>query len=131
MPGSRVALSASLSEYGVPHSGHAQVKAEIVFPDGGERTLRLDPDGPGRYAAGFTASIPGLYRVRVRARGATRRGSAFTREKSLTASVFVARKGQSGPCDPPTHKPSLIRRLLDWLFGSKRRPVIDSRALSR
>ena len=39
-PGSRIALSAALSEYGVPLPSRAEVKAEIVEPDGAEHTDR-------------------------------------------------------------------------------------------
>jgi hypothetical protein len=88
-PGTRLELSARLCEYGVPYLGSADVRAEVTRPDGLRVDVSLDRYEPGGYAASVAAAQAGLYRIRTRAVGATSAGHTFTREKSMTASIFA------------------------------------------
>ena len=132
--GSPVSLSASLREYGVPFAGEAEVFAEVTAPDSAGFVVPLTRSGAGAYAASFAASAPGVYRVRVRARGATSLGSVFTREKSLTASAYVGRQGygdggggrrgsDGGPQEGTGMWCALFECLARWCRRRHRRPV--------
>ena len=97
-PGSDATILASLSEYGIPFEGSARVWTEVTAPDDTASRIVLDRTGEaGRFAASLATKVPGVYRLRVRAEGATSSGSAFTREKTLTASTFVHRPGGDAP----------------------------------
>lgn len=100
-PGTTVGLGVTLTEYGVPFAGSADVWAELSRP-GSTTTEKvvLHADGDGRWTATFVAGSAGLYRARVRAVGVGRYGSSFTREKTLTAGVFVPRPERTDPSDP-------------------------------
>jgi hypothetical protein len=88
-PGARVMLHASLSESGIPlPSGNGAVQAEIQRPDGSVGTLALLEQEAGRFSATFETTTAGVYRLRLRANGRTRRGLRFTRERTLTVAVW-------------------------------------------
>ena len=87
-PGALMKVQASLTQSGLPLEGSATVWAELTRPDGTSTTLGFLATEPGQFAADFVASSAGIYRLRVRARGQTRRGLPFTRERSLTAAVW-------------------------------------------
>jgi hypothetical protein len=87
-PGAHVALSATLTQSGVPVDGDPYVWAEVTRPDGSVVTLTFNATGPGEFAGSFGTTAPGVYRVRVRARGRTRLGRPFTRERTVTAAVW-------------------------------------------
>jgi hypothetical protein len=118
-PGSRATISASLSEYGVPFAGSAQVWAEVTAPDAATSSIVLEPIGTGTYAASLAATMPGIYAVRVRAEGATGRGSGFTREKTLTVSTFVDRLSAG---DGPRDRETALGGLLTCLAESMQDP---------
>ena len=86
-PGATVAVHAALTRSGMPlEDGSAW--AEITRPDGSTAELPLEAEAPGRHAARFVAELPGVYKVRVRARGRSRLGIPFARERTLTAAVW-------------------------------------------
>ena len=87
-PGARVALQASIAQSGVPLAKHASVWADIVRPDGGMVTLPFTEQADAQFSAHFVAALPGVYRIRVRARGTSLSGEPFTREKTLSAAVW-------------------------------------------
>ena len=70
--------------------------AEATLPDGSVQTLKLKPFAQGRYAADYATSLAGVYVFRVIAQGLTAGGSAWTREKTLTAGVFRKRGSGEG-----------------------------------
>lgn len=120
-PGTSVSVAASLREYGVPFAGTARVWAEVIAPDAATSAIALVPGGPGTYSTSFTASLPGVYRVRIRAEGATSYGSVFTREKSLSATTFVGRPGGVGTDDGVEGGPDrALCELLDCLVETAR-----------
>jgi hypothetical protein len=94
-PGAGVTINASLTQSGVPVSGDPYVWAEVTRPDGSVVTVVLDPFAAGEFEASFRTTAPGVYRIRVRARGRTRIGRPFTRERTLTAAVW--RGGDNPP----------------------------------
>jgi hypothetical protein len=87
-PGARVELVASLARAGIPLTKGAFVWAEVTRPDASTVTVVMHENAGGQFTAGFTATIPGVYRFRIRARGTTERGEPFTRERTLTAAVW-------------------------------------------
>jgi len=96
-PGARVQVQASLAQSGIPLTQHAQVWADVTLPNGSTTVLSLASHADGQYSASYLTTLPGVYRFRVRARGVTQRGESFTREKTLTAAVWV---GGDRPQDP-------------------------------
>ena len=97
-PGDDVRVIARLREYDVPVGATTAVWAEIEQPGGGQYTLPLAL-GPGdQHAAQFATAAPGVYRIRVRARGETFYGNLFTREQTVTA---VAVPGGGTSPEPP------------------------------
>ncbi len=87
-PGDRAHLQATLTEAGIPARADAQVWAEVELPGGGHRTVPLALAEPGTYAGELALPRPGVYRARVRARGRTRKGTPFSRERALTVQVW-------------------------------------------
>lgn len=87
-PGARVNVDATLVQSGLPLQGQASVWAELTRPDGSTTTLGFQGSEPGHYEAAFDTSASGVYRLRVRASGRTRKGLPFTREQTLTAAVW-------------------------------------------
>jgi len=86
-PGAEVALRATLTQSGLPVEGDPYVWAEITHPNLLTATVTLDATGPGEFASTFGTTAPGVHRVRIRARGRTRVGRPFTRERTVTAAV--------------------------------------------
>jgi hypothetical protein len=87
-PGAEVVVSTTLHQSGVPATQDSYVFADLTTPDGATRTLELAPDDAEGFSATFVTGSPGVYRIRVRARGRTRRGVPFVRERTLTAAVW-------------------------------------------
>ncbi len=81
----------------MPFPGTATVWADLTAPDGTTSTLTLPQVAPGRYEAAYFAADAGIYRMRVRAEGATSGGTAFTREKTLTAAVSAGGDSKQPP----------------------------------
>jgi L-Lysine epsilon oxidase N-terminal/L-lysine epsilon oxidase C-terminal domain/von Willebrand factor type A domain len=86
-PGAIVSLHANVAQSGLPVAG-AAVWADVTRPDASTTTLPLAETAPGQYGASFATASAGVYRMRIRARGTTRKGLPFTREKTLTAAVW-------------------------------------------
>ena len=88
-PGAQVIARVRLSQYqNIPIEG-ARVQAQIRYPDGSVMKLDLAPQGEGAYEGPFTASLSGIYPVRITAEGRSLRGEAFTREALRTAMVWA------------------------------------------
>lgn len=102
LPGTPGRVHATLTDSGIPVVS-AAVRALVTDPDGTERTVPLHPTEPGRYAAEITTTIPGVYRVLTRARGADLRGTRFTREELRTLAVWA--RGDQPPPDVPGTDP--------------------------
>ena len=87
-PGAKMTIRAHLAECGIPVQNRASVWGELKRPDGSKAQVQLDAVEPGIFEASFEAKQSGVYHVRLRARGRTMRGHAFTREQRLTGAVW-------------------------------------------
>jgi hypothetical protein len=128
-PGAEVVVTASLTQSSLPVTGDPAVWAEITRPDGASTTRPLEPDGEDGYAAAFASTLPGVYRIRVRARGRTRAGLPFTRERTVTATVWRGGDDPGGPGRPIGRPHDPLCRLLSCLLG--RSGAIDDRLVEQ
>lgn len=85
--GARVRLYATVAQSGLPALGTV-VWADVTRPDGSMSALAFAETSPGEFTVNYDPTIAGVYRFRVRARGQTRKGLPFTRERTLTAAVW-------------------------------------------
>ena len=97
-PGTSVSLTAQIMEYSRVLAEGAQVWADITDPAGSYLGANLTADTSGTFGGSFVATIPGVYRVRLRASGTTTARMPFTRELTLTAAVRVG-------VEPPDVRP--------------------------
>ena len=96
-PSARVDLMATLAQSGLPMPSGSQVWAEVRRPDGTVTTVTLVEQDQGNFSAPFQTTVSGTYHFRVRARGVTQRGEAFTRERAVTAAAW---RGGDRDADP-------------------------------
>lgn len=96
LPGSSLALRASLTEYALPVQNRARVEADLEYPDHTHGSFALRESAAGVFDASISANQAGLYKFRVVAEGGTYRGVPFTREQLLTAAVFHELKSPPG-----------------------------------
>jgi Common central domain of tyrosinase/von Willebrand factor type A domain len=104
-PGARLRLDVALTEYGQPVGGRVRVDADVLRPNGVRLTLPLAEETAGAFGGEMVANLDGIWRVRVRARGRTLGGIAFTREQLLSAAVMVG--GEAPPLGPRDDHASL------------------------
>ena len=109
-PGASVTLHAYLAQSGIPLANQAQVWADITQPDNLATTAPMQETGDGSFMGQFVAARPGVYRIRIRARGTTMTGEPFTREKTLTAAVW---RGGDRPIDPTGSGQAIVDYLRD------------------
>ena len=128
-PGAAMTLQATLTQSGLPLDGAATVWAELTRPDGTTTELSFHATEPGRYTAGFVAGSTGTYRVRVRARGQTRKGLPFTRERSLTAAVWRGGDHDGGTGGRPNGTHDRLCELLECVLarGGLIQPELEKR----
>lgn len=93
-PGSIVDVRARVVEY-TRTMTDVDVWAEVTGPDGATTGVAMALSATDDFAGGFVGVLPGVYRTRIRARGRTTAGTAFTREITLTAVIKI------GPDTPP------------------------------
>ncbi|HEX5636092.1 MAG TPA: hypothetical protein VFY78_03310, partial [Gammaproteobacteria bacterium] len=96
-PGASIHLRASLTEYGIPVEGRAIINVQVTRPDASQTTIALDEQPEGHFEKSFVATMSGIYNCRYMASGTTMRGKPFTREQTLTASVW---HGGDNPTTP-------------------------------
>lgn len=108
-PGAALTLRARLTEYDVPFEGYADVRSELVRPDGTEKTLVLDRADAGVYEAAVTADEAGIYQFRTVAEGRTTREEPFTREELSTAPVWMGGVDVTGSRDGDGGRDELCR----------------------
>lgn len=102
-PGATVRLRGLVTQSGIADHD-AAVWGDVTTPSGSSFRVDLQP-GAEDHTGSFVASSPGVYEVRLRARGTTRAGLAFTRERLVTAAAW---RGGDRPDDPAgnPHEPS-------------------------
>ena len=123
--GDAITLRASLREYDVPVENRATVWAEAVLPDQSAETVALTEIHPGQFEGELPMTLSGLYTLRVRAQGATFRGTRFEREQTLTAAAYPA--GYVPPTGDEGERPGLCE-VLECLLS---RDVLTERAAAR
>jgi hypothetical protein len=95
-PGGMASVAVELTQAGIPLAHAAAVTAEVTIPGGSIQTVPLTEFADGRYAAEFATPSAGVYRVLVRAKGATLRGVPFTREGLRTIGVWTRGDDRGG-----------------------------------
>jgi hypothetical protein len=115
-PGTALTVRAHLTAYDAPFEGYADVRAELVRPDGTETTLTLTETETGVYEASTTADEPGVYRVRTVADGRTTDEEPFTREQLRTTPVWMGGVDVMGP---PRGRDDELCRLLTCLLEGR------------
>jgi hypothetical protein len=123
-PGAVVVLHATLAQSGIPLTAGASVFAEVTRPDNSTTLLNLVAQSDSEFSANFATGLPGVYRFRVRARGATPRGELFTRERTLTVGVWTG-----GDHMPDPHRGGQDEKLCELLNCLTRPDGPISRAL--
>ncbi len=113
-PGARIKVSASLTQSGIPLTDRGRIWVEITRPDTSAATVALVHLADGQFSASFETTMSGVYRLRFRAYGTTSRGQPFTRERTLTAAVWI---GGNRPPPPAGSLPGACS-LLKCLLGS-------------
>jgi hypothetical protein len=132
-PGATIKVRATLTQSGLPLDTAATVWAELTQPDGTSSSLSFHAVEPGHFGADFVAANPGTYRLRIRARGQTRRGLVFTRERSLTAAVWRGgdrdAETSSGGGERPTDSRDALCELLKCVLarGGVIQPELEKR----
>jgi hypothetical protein len=126
-PGAAVSLFASLTEYDVPLSNSAVVWAQITNPDQSTFDLKFQKIDAATYSASFNTSLSGVYLCRLRAEGFTSKGTAFTREKTLSAGVYYGDYNSLPPSRPDEALCQLIQCFLTEkvLSGATRRRLSE------
>ena len=119
LPGSELTIRAVLTEYGQPLPTHPTLRAELTPPSGPSSILTMSEDQLGTFQASMLANEEGIYRFRIMAEGASRRGRRFTREHLLTAVVGHPTRPPSGQPSNPPGLDSDLCKLLECLLSSK------------
>ncbi len=86
-PGGRFMVQVGATQSGFALDGLA-VFGELTDPGGKTRAVRFQEVEPGRFALDAVAGRPGIYSLRVRARGRTLGGVPFEREQTRTIAVW-------------------------------------------
>jgi hypothetical protein len=106
-PGAHVEVLATLAQSGIPMDEDVIVWTEVTRPNGSSITLPMTADS-GQFRGTLVVPTPGVYALRVRARGTTDRGEPFTREKTLTVAVWHG-------SDSSTNSNGSLTTLIEWL----------------
>jgi hypothetical protein len=111
-PGAAVTLFASVKEYDVPLQNDAAVWAQVTNPDQETFDLKLVRVTAATYSTSFKTSQPGVYLCRVKAEGLTSKGTAFTREQTMTAGIYYGNYDPVPPARPAEELCRLIQCFL-------------------
>jgi len=98
--GSAVLMELLLNVKGQPFAGQVSAIAQVRGPTGFTFTVRLAPEGAGRFVGRFEPVRPGIYRVTMVCEGTTPGGHAFRREQLATAAVLDTKGGSAGSTTP-------------------------------
>jgi hypothetical protein len=97
-PGATLRFRATLAEYGMPVEHRAHGHVELTRPGGTVAIVPLTEQEAGQLQASTIANDAGVYHARIVVRGATLRGTPFSREATGTAAVW---RGGDVPYVPP------------------------------
>jgi subtilisin family serine protease len=87
-PGGIINIHAAITEYGVPLSKTASVRADLKMPDRTISNIVFNKVSNGLYKANIQANDNGIYTFTVKANGKTSRNVSYTREQVVTAAVW-------------------------------------------
>jgi hypothetical protein len=107
-PGSQADVLAALTQAGIPLAHSAAVRALVTDPSGATSAVPLDEFDAGLFRGSVPTPTAGVYRILVRAEGASLHGTKFTREELRTVGVWS--RGDDRPA-PPSEEP---RDVPDW-----------------
>lgn len=113
-PGADLRLEAVLTESDAPVE-EASAWVDVTRPDGASTRVELDASGDGRFDGTVGTTAPGVYRLRVQARGRTRHGLPFQREELLTGAVWYGGDQDAKRTQRGGGGPGADRRLCDLL----------------
>ena len=116
-PGANMHLRVLMSEYGLPMPARVRVEVQLTRPDTTTVTLSLSETEPGVFMASFSALLPGVYTARILASGRTFQGRNFTREHTLTGSVWQGGDRPVPPSRSDENKDNHLYDLLSCLLG--------------
>lgn len=102
-PGAIISLNCYLTEYGVPLTKSASVRATILQPDGSKFEASLHKTDIGVYNFQMTGNMSGIYTFVVHAEGLTTRNNKYTREQVATAVTY---HGGNQPFPSSTNDPN-------------------------
>lgn len=112
-PGANIFLRVSLTEYAIPLTTPAKVRAELVRPDDTSSVITFFDAGEGTYEASLPATQLGVYRFRIIVKGTTSRARPFTREQTLTGAIWSGGdRPAPSPKDPNARWCHVVRCLL-------------------
>ena len=97
--GSRVNLECNVLQSESPLTEGTFVRADLTRPDGTITSIAFEDKiaEEGRFTSGFNTTIAGIYQIRVTARGYSRLGYPFHRERSLTCATWHSAKFSKDP----------------------------------
>jgi L-Lysine epsilon oxidase N-terminal/L-lysine epsilon oxidase C-terminal domain/von Willebrand factor type A domain len=97
-PGAVLRIHAVLTLFGVPYTSDGIVWAEVSRPDSTIEEIPCNSTSPGNFSGKLATTKPGVYSIRVRAKGISPRGWHFLREQTVTGVVYFAEQGDNpGP----------------------------------
>lgn len=119
-PGSTVTIRTILVEYGMPVAFRASCRALVTYPDNISTNIMLNEIEPGIFETSIIASTSGVYHFQILSEGKTFRGNPFTREQTLTGSVWNGgNRPPPSSKDEPTKPDKGICQLVDCLLKQK------------
>jgi hypothetical protein len=96
-PGATAVVTATLTQAGIPLAHMAVAHAMVTDPSGAVSTIQLGEVADGVFRGAVAMPVPGVYRILVRAEGATLHGVRFSREELRTVGVWSRGDEQSLP----------------------------------
>ena len=88
-------LSALLREYDAPMEGRAEVWVEITRPDAITDLVAFSDETDGQFSASYALRSPGVFSMRIRARGETMHERATESSGEIQVRLDLARKQQT------------------------------------
>lgn len=119
-PGSTITVRTILTEYGIPIASRASCHTLVTRPDNTLIDVVLQEIEPGIFESSIVASISGVYHFQILAEGKTLRGNRFTREQTLTGSVWNGgNRPPPSSKDKPNKPDKSFCQLIDCLLQQK------------
>ncbi len=111
--GATVKLFADLTQYRQPISG--TVWAEIQWPHGSNKVVRLNETAMGEFSSSFVAERSGIYQILIKANGRSKAGNPFTRETWRSISIY--KRTPARPTAPGNENGEAICKIIRCLMS--------------